>query len=213
MTGCVDKRNAYRPVPGDEVSFTTCSACLARTRFPDSRPKFPDLVVINIVQICRNLVISAGHSPGSHTPGTASSFARGGTTVPTLTRFGAGVPIGRSSPVVEMGFGIPLVFWGATFSSRSGLLAGCRIFRPHPFRPSNDFPGPRVHAREAATLIFALLTFLRFRQPFPGRVAALPPAPRTSPPSCLRPSFPPCTSSIPFSFSFPSIWMPQRPSP
>ena len=68
MTGCVDKRNAYRPVPGDEVSFTTCSACLARTRFPDSRPKFPDLVVINIVQICRRLVIPAGNSPALTRP-------------------------------------------------------------------------------------------------------------------------------------------------
>jgi len=77
--GCVDTRNAYRPVFQEMSSLRGL-----RGRFPDSRQKFPDLGVINIVQICRHLlpvVIPAGCSLGSHTPGrrrpTGSSAGTG----------------------------------------------------------------------------------------------------------------------------------------
>ena len=69
-------------VPGDEVSFTTRSAFLVWTRFPDSRQKFPDLV-INIVQICCHLYSSP--------PGIVRALTRPRRRRPTDSSPGAGL--------------------------------------------------------------------------------------------------------------------------
>ena len=83
------------------MSFTTCSSLLAWTRFPDSRQKFPDLVV----DLSSPVVIPAGYSPGSH--------ARDGVVLQIL-RPGRDCGAGPGMPTVRTGgclpWSLPLFF-------------------------------------------------------------------------------------------------------